>query len=397
MSNPSQHAKWGISLALIAAIAGAVLWRTRMEHAANVLEELDRNCHQALEEQDWLRLQENAEEWLSREPDSADACLFLGEARKQRGDLEGAVSAILQVPDGSPKIHPALLIAADLQFGPLNHPLDAVDSLKRLLAVKPQSMAARRRLIFFYGVTLQREEMISQIREAIRHDAEPPESYVYLMIADHLSFTNGFSEAERWLKSAPDSEVFQVARLLQLQDQLENSETPPPEAVRRQAGIALKELIGKYPGNLALARYRLERAAQEFQLDEIPEVFATLSENWKLDSVICRHQGWYLARTGKPEEAERWFRESLDLFPFDWHAWHELAGILRRLGDLAEAERAAEIALEGKELRKKLVQLPTASDIPTELLKEVGDFAKRVGANAIARQADLRVSQPQAL
>lgn len=387
-----QYRNQFILFTIVTLLVGTTLgiWGYRA-YRSRLLSDLSDECRKALQAQDWNHLNELAEEWLWWVPEADDALLYLGESRQQLGDLEGAVEAIHRIPDNSPKIHPALLIAADIQLGALNQPFEAEKSLQRLLGINPTSMAAQRRLLYFYGVTMQRQKLIEQIRHAIRHQSDPPESYVYLMLADHLSFSNGFSEAEKWLRGNESSEILQVARILLLMDRIENAETPPSEVIRKRAEETLKNVSEKFPENSALGRYLLERAAAKFQLDEFPSLLKRFSAAVAEDSVLCRYQAWYYARTGKISQAEKWLRRSLELYKLDWHTWHELAGVLRQSGKLEEAEVAAEIALIGKALRKELVQLPTANDVTPNLLKQVREFAIQVGEEEIAKQVDNRL------
>jgi tetratricopeptide (TPR) repeat protein len=356
------------------------------------LSEFRIQCERAIAEHDWTTLQKVAGEWTRWESAEPDAWLYLGEAYSQLSDHAAAVDALVRVPDASPKSHPALLIASDLQFGPLNQPLKAVETLKRLIRVTPHSITARQRLIYFYAVTLQRAEMIDAIRSAISAQSEPPESYVYLIIADHLSFSNGVAEVDKWMKSAPDAEVFQVARVLQLIDRIENAETPAPENLSKGAFAELQRLVQKYPKNLALYRYQLEAAAREQDLEKMERLIRLGPMGAENDSVICRHKAWYYLRAGHLGQAETAIKKSLELFPMDWHSWNELSSVLRRQGKLDDAESTAKIALEGKELRKELVQLSNARSLSTSQLQRIGRYAEIVGDEKVFGGVTTRVN-----
>ena len=349
------------------------------------------DCDRAMSEQDWTSLAAVAGTWAKWEPAEADAWLYLGEACSQLSDHAAAVDALSHIPDESEKAHPALLIASDLQFGPLNQPLNAVATLNRLLKINPRSTTARQRLIYFYAVTLQRQEMLNAIRDALEYQSEPPESYVYLVIADHLSFSNGVAETDKWMKSAPDAEVFQVARVLQLVDRIENADSPAPENLRKSAFAELDKLTKLYPENLALYRYQMEAAARDQDLAKMEQLMQSEPLEAETDSVICRHKGWYYLRTGEIEKAEHAVRTSLELFPLDWHAWNELSSVFRRLGKLDEAEATAKIALEGKELRKELVQLPNARRLSASQLQRIGKYAESAGDDTVSDLVSFRL------
>ena len=125
------------------------------------------------------------------------------------------MDALARVPDSSPKAIPALLFASELQLGDANRPLDVVQTVNRLLNLSPQSITARQRIIFFHAITLQHEEMLRSIREAISMASEPPEVYVYLVIASDLRFSNGFTLTDRWIQSDPENDLLVIARAVQ--------------------------------------------------------------------------------------------------------------------------------------------------------------------------------------
>ncbi|MCA9060207.1 MAG: tetratricopeptide repeat protein [Planctomycetaceae bacterium] len=379
-------------VALIAGIlVGAGLGGARW-YRARQLERLQTQCRDVADSEEWEQLQTLAEEWLQWDESAVDAWLYLGESRSQTGDYAGAVDALSRIPDDNEKSYPALLIASELQFEALNQPLDAVETIQRLLQKTPRSTTARQRLIYFYAVTLQRQQMIEAIRAAIHTQSEPPEAYVYLIIADHLSFSNGMAEAEKWLRSSPDSEVFQVARVLQLIDRIENAETPAPESLSRSAYAELARLTEQFPENVALRRYHVEAAARDQDMDRMEKLFTVEPDAAAEDSVILRHKAWFLLRSGKVDEAEQAIKRSLQLFPLDWHSWNELSAVNRRLGKLDDAEATAKIALVGKELRKELVQLPNARALNADHLQRIGEYAELVGDMQVVSSVHFRLN-----
>lgn len=235
-------------------------------------------------------------------------------------------------------------------------------------------------------MTLQRNRMIAAIDDAIQHDAEPRESYVYLMLADHITFTNAPLTLQKWLQSAPDDEHFRVARVLQTLDQIELAETKPAPAMVERTEQELANLIETYPNNLALFRFQLARAAGEFDLQEMERLLRNSPAGWEQDSVIWRQRGWYALQQGDVMAAQRALESARELLPLDWRIWNDLSQVTRRLGDTQLAEEYGRIALEGKELRQEIVQLPAANQISYELLSRLQQYAARCGAEVIAAQ-----------
>ena len=95
--------------------------------------------------------------------------------------------------------------------------------------------------------------------------------------------------------------------------------------------------------------------------------------------------------TQQMSEAEENYRESLERMPMDWHAWYELANVLRKQARLEEAESAAEIAVIGKELRKECLALPDASQSSPVFLQRLFEYAVACGADDVAEGLAFRL------
>ena len=94
--------------------------------------------------------------------------------------------------------------------------------------------------------------MIRQIRTAIEIGNEPRESYIYLFIADSLSFSNGIELNEKWLSGDPDSELYQVGEAIFTSETLDASismdDRELAEASRRaleNKAIVMQRLLAK--------------------------------------------------------------------------------------------------------------------------------------------------------
>jgi tetratricopeptide (TPR) repeat protein len=351
-------------------------------------------CKAAVAAQDWKTLQQQAEAWLQRSPDDDDAWLMLGEGLSQQGDPLGAAEALCRVSDRSRKVYAALLVASDLQFGEGNRPLDGVRTLQRLIKLRPDSITARQRLLYYYAVTHQRELLLAGIKDAIAHQSEPPDVYVYLLLADHLGFTNGLPKLVKWYQSNPDSEELRVAVILQRNQMIEDSADPSSEAPaeREARDKEFNAVLSAYPSNHALFRYRCERLIKDFDFVQLGLLLEKAPPGLDSDSLTWRYRGWHAAQTGDFSNAAQCLRRSIELFGMDWHTWQELANVERRLGHLDEAENAAKTALEGKELRKVVVQLPDVRSASGELLKRIGRYAERTGQVEVAAEIDLRLN-----
>jgi len=350
------------------------------------LEELRTECEEMAVQQDWEKLESAAREWVKLDESAADGWLNLAEAHQHQGRLTDCVECLLKIPKDDPKAPPAMLFAAEMQLNEARQPSEGLATLRALRKLTPRGQVVRKHLISLYAMTLQRQQMIDEIRDAFRYHAEPPEAYVYLMIADHLSFTNGVQLNTRWLTAEPESELFSVARAVQLIDTLKKLETTSPETEFQQkaAEEELNSLLKRYPENRALLHYRIGSAILDEDIEQVGQLLARIPETDVLDSLSLRYAGWHLMKTQRPQEAEEAYRQSLSLMPLDWHTWHELASALRNQGKLEDAETAAKVAILGKELRKDCLSLPDAGQPPAQLLDRIFEYAVRCGADDIA-------------
>lgn len=346
-------------------------------------EQYRERCRSLSDAEQWDDLEELATEWAASSSMPDEALINLADAQLNSGKPLKAVESLLQVPRRSRRSFAALITACNLQFGPLNRPLEGVDTLKRMISQKPSSISSHQRLIFFYAVTLQREKMLKAIYDAIQLRAEPPDAYSYLMLADHLSFTNGFARNTEWLNENPGTEVFEVARIVQLIDQVQTSENADQAAGLDRFFATFQQLRRKYPRNLVLLRFGLEQATREFDVDEVAQLLRQAPARTE-DSVILRYRGWLKFQQGDFEAALKQFQASLQQHALDWNTWHQLAACHRRLGDLENAEEAAARALTGKALRKELMQLENAAAISADLLARIGRYAEDCGENRVS-------------
>lgn len=346
-------------------------------------EQYRERCRSLSDAEQWDDLEELATKWAASSSMPDEALINLADAQLNSGKPLQAVESLLQVPRRSRRSFAALITACNLQFGPLNRPLEGVNTLKRMISQKPSSISSHQRLIFFYAVTLQREKMLKAIYDAIQLRAEPPDAYSYLMLADHLSFTNGFARNTEWLNENPGTEVFEVARIVQLIDQVQTSEHADQAAGLDRFFETFQQLRRKYPRNPVLLRFGLEQATREFDVDQVAELLRQAPARTE-DSVILRNRGWLKFQQGEFEAALKQFQASLQQHALDWNTWHQLAACHRRLGDLENAEEAAARALTGKALRKELMQLENAAAISADLLARIGRYAEDCGENRVS-------------
>lgn len=364
---------------LVSVIGVSVFLWTQQKSDQQFLE----SCQKLDDQEAWQELKNEASLWIAQADQPDEALTFMAEAEYQLGRPEEAVKNLLQVPRGSKRRFRSFIAASGIQFSELNQPLAGIETLKRMIKMRPSSTTSHQRLIFFYAVTLQRELMLAAIEDAIASNAEPPDAYVYLLLAGKLSFSNGFAKNSEWLRSDPKSELFRAARIIQLLDSVKTSESQQRQRATQEYWKVFHDLRDEYPENIVLAIYEIEQAAEEFDLDRVRSLMDEIPES-RLDPVLLKWKGWLELESSQPQIAEGLLLRSIEGFRLDWRVWHDLASCRRRLGDLNGAEQAEQIARVGKELRKEVLQLKNAALIESKTLEKLASYAASCGDNRIA-------------
>jgi len=379
--------------ALVLAAIGAASWWGYGAWVTRTTARYDSQCRALRSESQWAAMAQLAQEWSEWDPQSADAWLFRAEAAQESDSLKSAVEFLGEIPTTHKKAIPALILKTNIEFEDLNRPLAAVDTCQQLIRLKSNLPFPHQRLIFFYSLTSQRQELIKQITAAIRKGCEPREAYAYLMISDALTFTNGFEVNSAWLQSSPDSEVFIVGRAVQMAQfiqALPNVDTSIYGTVETRDKL-MSDYLKQYPHNPELLRYFLHRAAGQGDVRQIGQLLTQVLDEYSDDSIFWRYRGWYHNAHDELEQAETAYRKSNALFALDWQTKHELAAVLRRRQELDEVETLQQLALEGKQISSDVQQIPNAAVISSEMLARIQRYAARCGYELVSQSLARRL------
>lgn len=379
----------------------------------------EKHCKALREARQWRELNQVARNWIGTNPKSMRGILFAAQSSEKLGNHEEAVQILLAAPRNQKLSAVALAEAAEIQFSILNRPEEAVKNFEETLRLDPTEVQSRQRLIFFYAMTLQRKKMVAHVLEAIRLGQETRANYVYLVGQDWLIFSNGPQYNHLWRKSNPESEHFNVARALGVvangyvtpenEARLSGADAPlfrlnespiDPDAPQDRKGReahyegVLRAYLQKYPKNTELLAYFLSKATSAGDINETTVLLDQLPPEAEEDGRFWRFKaGWQTmkARRAKDQaarlaellEAEKSLLKAIEINPYDSSSRHMLAGILREMGETERVERLEEIYNEGAEIRRLVMQAPSA-DIDPELFKRVKDYAAICGESAIA-------------
>jgi tetratricopeptide (TPR) repeat protein len=363
-------------------------------------EQLEAACRQALRAKNWEQLATLAARYSDWQSQQAAPWMYRAQAAHELGQIAESADYLDRLPDHDRRTPAALLERATLLFGPLNRPLDAEQTCLRALRLNPSLVDAHRRLIYFYAFTLQRQKMVAQIRKAIEYECDLPETYIYLLSQDWLSFGNAYQENTRWMQSDRDSELFLVARAIyrvttQGLDEKPDNDTVVVEDDTEGLPYHRKVLQGyfeKFPQNLELLVFYLRQASNDGDQEQVSQLLAQAPAAAAQDNRFWRYQGWLHQARGELAEAEESYRTALKLNPYDHISPHQLAAVLRRRQaakeEIDELERRYQ---EGSKLRREILALPDVTKAPPTLLTRIAEHAVACGESQTAEQLRRRL------
>lgn len=358
------------------------------------------SCQEAFRANDLERVEDLAERWHGWQPHKAAPLVYLAEVANQAQQHERAIELLDQLPDDDRMTPAALLERSSMLFGPLNRPIEGAETLERLLKLAPKHVEARRRLVYFYAFTLQRQKMVRHAYEAIAHDCDLPETYVYLMLRDSLSFGNAYDQNTTWSRGAPDEELFLVARAIYrirgraLDDSIDaQTDGPPDPDGTPYHRKVIAEHFQRFPHNLELTAYYVDRSIANGNAEEAARLLSGAPPEAADDNRFWRFRGWLHSVLGELAEAEDCYQKALSLNAYDHLARHQLASVVRRMRRLDRVKPLEDLSFEGKALRSQLYKLPTVDKVPVPLMRRMADYAQKCGDFVVAQKLRLRADQ----
>lgn len=350
-------------------------------------------CVRAVADERWAELNTVASRWIEWDPSSNDAWVYVAEAAVQAGKPEEAAQALGRVSDSYQGALQALALRGEILFGDLNRPFEAAETWQRMLRINPYAALAHQRLIYFYAMTLQRKELVEQIESAIQNKCEPPEAYSYYLLAYELNFSDGLRVITRWRQNHPENELLEIAQACYAARNTEGK----GQALFGEATVApgdrslIDACLVKFPENLEVLAFHIDQAIYDGEDARVAELLERAPAEAESDPRFWRSRAWYLSSIGKHEEARIALHEALMLHPVDWRSRWTLADVLRRLQRPAEAAEAAEIAVEGKELHRKLFEMPNAASLDESMGQRILGLLRRTGPALVQQGLERRL------
>lgn len=343
-------------------------------------------CEAARIRGDWAALELKAREWATWEPDNDRPWMYAAAAAQEVGDQPRELEYLKNISDKAPI--DALLRRGHLQFL-ANQIVEAIENNKILTKREPTLKEPHRRLNFLYAMTRQRNALITESRRAIESGADVPETYVYLVGADWITFTNGFQVNTLWAERYPDNnQIFEVASVLHLiASGAKQSMEMVDEKLKQElakTGDQIDRLRKKYPANREVVIMELTFAVNHADARRVAEILNGLEYDIEDDSRYWRVRGWFYSFQENWEEAEKSYLKCLEMNPFDWQCRYGLAEVLRNLKKTDEVKPMQESAAMGKEIMRRVLQSESTIEIPKSTLELIAEYARNCGETGVA-------------
>ena len=339
----------------------------------------------------WRKLESVAADWAELDPDAALPWLMAAEGAERQGSIERVAGYLENLPPDDPRTPELLLELATFYFGQLNQPQQGVEACQRSLQLNPGNPEAHRRLVFYYGITLQRSELIRQTRQAIANRGDSQETYVYLIGANWLTFSNAYEFNGKWLRSGQNTETYAVAEALHARGSAnafprnEDVEEVDEDRVKRlEHQKMLRKFLGVYPENIELLVYFLEQAVIRGDEAEVATLLGQVPATAADDNRVWYYKGWLNSTRDEFQEAEASYRKALELHPYAWRSQLDLANVLRRMNRFDEVEELNRLSIMGKQIREQVLQLPDVQSVPVPLFRKMQEYAAGCGDEVTA-------------
>ena len=359
-------------------------------------------CRELRVRHKWPELAAQARLWSEWSPRDADAWLFRAEAAQSVGDFILATEFLAQVDEASPKYLPAQLVRAELLLGSGNRPLDGERVCRLILDKEPRATKPHQWLIQYYAMTLQKQKLLAQIREAIRVQREPPEAYVFAFSIDALRLSSAPEVNSRWLEAYPNEEIFLVAQALhsvepaiEPEPVTESDPSPavPVDSFERQSREArLRALLKRFPQNLELLVHQIEWAIAEGELENVIRLLQDAPAAADADNRFWRFRGWVQVQSGELDAARQSYDQALAIAPLDWVTRNRLVALLRLQNDVGQKvgqiEKQQAIVNKARALRGRFKFVTGDVQVTKDLISELRAYADLCGDSTFFQAAE---------
>lgn len=339
---------------------------------------------------DFPAQEQAARSWLLLDPTQSAPWESAAEAALAMGNPSAAAGYLRGVP--SPKPLHVYLQLGYLEMEALDDPLGCLKTCLETLESYPEDPETHERLLYIYAMTGQRHAVTSQARKTIALGCARPATFAYLAAAKWLAFKNGFETNQRWLERHPDESLFEIGAVVHMpsypfldvlaaEENAAGEEPRPLEYYARQ----VRALRQSYADNAELLAIELQNAIGDGNIDRVEELLPSVDAEMGEDNRFWRAKGAYFAAKEQWAEAEKAFRQSLELEPLDWSTQLEMASLKRRTEGIDAATQWQEKSEAGKNLVAGIQNSPNLQELtPSVLYQQMEDYFRRCDQGELA-------------
>ena len=380
-----------VRLIFVLLLTVAAIWLSVSGWHAFRVRSLATECGTYERSGNWVRLMRSAREWMRMSPESREARQAGAKAGRVLRDVNAVAEFLKDFPRALPEDVPWLSMLADLEFGPLNQPLEGSKICHEILRIIPSHRESHQRLVYFYAMTQQQVAMQSQIETAMNSDCELPESYVYGFLGSGLRLQNGSEVARRWLAGGETSELLLVALALHISQSLNGAIPTVDDATsenlrlqQKDRETALAELLVRYPDNQELLAYLLLDAMETGMAARAGELLVRAPPSADNDFRFWHVRGWVFAHVQDYDEAQLSYLRAIKLNPLDWRTRFHMGELQRVRGELKDSVATNQLAVLGRSLEKDLLEQPDMRSIPIPIYQRLSEYCQQCGSHKMA-------------
>ena len=362
-------------------------------------EQFIERSEQAIDRGNWGGLEAIAREWAELDPGNPQPWDYAAQAAMQLGSPELAADYLKEaLPNGGVDIYQKL---GFIQMEFLNDPLGTKATCDQTIAKFPDDSQTHERLLFYYTMTCQRNEVVEEAVRAIGEGCDTLATYAYLVSAKWMTFTNGYETNLKWLQAAPEEELFEVAAVLQLPsyprlDELAREVVEPGSEPRplEYAASRVRTLRDKYPENVQLLAIETRDLCRAGDVRAVGERLAKIGEDSLLDNRFWRFKGWFHNARQEYLPARQAYEKAIELNPFDWATRVELATLLRTTEGIEASKEVQKLADTGKQLMFAIQDCPNLHLLePASIYDDLIAYFQDCGQEDLANGLTLRLQE----
>nr|MCU0721451.1 hypothetical protein [Pirellula sp.] len=309
---------WTLAVLIAIAVIFSTYWFRRIAYTRD----LENQCKVARELERWQELEQLAVDWGIQAPLNPVPFEHAAFAAYRLGAFDRAYGYLTQMPENGTL--ESWLLKGEIEHQSLNDQLASLDSCRKAIAIAPSNTEAHHRLLYFWAMSRQMDQLKSEIERGIGNGAATLETYAYWFAFDKLRFADAAPVNKSWADIHPEHDAFQIATVLAL--------AHLPQFTELQREGDLKILEDRFPDNPEVLFTQIERSIERGDDIRVDNLLTAKKEILSGDYRYWRSKGWLETERGNQTEALNAFETAVKLAPLDWQTKNEWALMLRKQG-----------------------------------------------------------------